>query len=71
MRSLHFKKERLYTVLGCYPKADFCMRPCKLIVADRTNFYDYDGIYFVIQGEKEKQARLEIRNWLEKIKLTK
>lgn len=29
-----------------------------------------DGIYFVIQGEKEKQARLEIRNWLEKIKLT-
>lgn len=29
-----------------------------------------DGIYFVIQGEKEKQARLEIRKWLEKIKLT-
>ena len=28
-----------------------------------------DGIYFVMEGEKEKQARLEIRKWLEKIKL--
>lgn len=28
-----------------------------------------DGIYFVIQGEKEKQAQAEIRKWLEKIKV--
>ena len=30
-----------------------------------------DGIYFVIEGEKEKQAQVEIRNWLRKIKLVK
>lgn len=28
-----------------------------------------DGIYFVIEGEKEKQARDEIKRWLRKIKL--
>lgn len=28
-----------------------------------------DGIYFVIEGEKEKQARLEISKWLQKIKM--
>ncbi len=30
-----------------------------------------DGIYFVMQGEKEKQARDEIKKWLQKIKLSK
>ncbi|WP_237488010.1 flavodoxin [Hufsiella arboris] len=30
-----------------------------------------DGIYFVIKGEKEKQARAEIAKWLKKIKLLK
>jgi len=26
-----------------------------------------DGVYFVIKGEKEKQAQIEIKKWLEKI----
>jgi flavodoxin len=30
-----------------------------------------DGIYFVMEGEKEKQAREEIKKWLQKINLTK
>lgn len=30
-----------------------------------------DGIYFVMEGEKEKKARDEIKKWLEKIKLIK
>jgi flavodoxin len=30
-----------------------------------------DGIYFVMEGEKEKQAQIEIKNWLQKIKLLK
>lgn len=28
-----------------------------------------DGVYFVIEGEKEKQAQTEIKNWLQKIKI--
>jgi flavodoxin len=28
-----------------------------------------DGVYFVMQGEREKQARKEIKNWLQKIKV--
>lgn len=28
-----------------------------------------DGIYFVIEGEKEKQAQAEIKNWLQRIKI--
>lgn len=28
-----------------------------------------DGILFVMEGEKEKQARLEVRAWLQKLKL--
>lgn len=28
-----------------------------------------DGIYFVMEGEKEKQAQNEIKKWLEKINL--
>ena len=30
-----------------------------------------DGIYFVMEGEKEKQAQDEIKKWLQKIKLIK
>ncbi len=30
-----------------------------------------DGIFFVIQGEKEKQAELEVKNWLKKLNLVK
>jgi flavodoxin len=30
-----------------------------------------DGILFVIEGEKEKQARVEVKKWLEKLKLVK
>jgi flavodoxin len=30
-----------------------------------------DGIYFVMEGEKEKQARDEVKKWLKKINLTK
>lgn len=30
-----------------------------------------DGIYFVMEGEKEKQAQDEIKQWLQKIKLIK
>lgn len=28
-----------------------------------------DGVYFVMEGEREKQARKEIKNWLQKIKV--
>ena len=28
-----------------------------------------DGIYFVMEGEKEKQAEQEIQKWLKKLKL--
>jgi hypothetical protein len=28
-----------------------------------------DGIYFVMQGEKAKQAQAEVKKWLQKIKL--
>jgi len=30
-----------------------------------------DGVYFVIEGEKEKQAQLEIQKWLQKIEIVK
>jgi flavodoxin len=30
-----------------------------------------DGILFVMEGEKEKEARLEIESWLQKIKIIK
>lgn len=30
-----------------------------------------DGVYFVIEGEKEKQAQDEIKKWLQKIRLIK
>lgn len=30
-----------------------------------------DGIYFVMEGEKEKQAQTEIKKWLQKIKILK
>lgn len=30
-----------------------------------------DGVYFVIQGEKEKQAQAEVRKWLQKIAVLK
>ena len=30
-----------------------------------------DGIFFVIEGEKEKQANEEVKNWLKKIKMIK
>ena len=30
-----------------------------------------DGIYFVMQGEKEKLAQIEVRKWLDKIKFIK
>jgi flavodoxin len=30
-----------------------------------------DGILFIIEGEKEKQARLEVEKWLQKINLVK
>ncbi len=30
-----------------------------------------DGIYFVMEGEKEKQARDEVKRWLKKIKVVK
>jgi flavodoxin len=30
-----------------------------------------DGIYFVMEGEREKQVQIEIKNWLQKIKLLK
>ena len=30
-----------------------------------------DGIYFVMQGENEKQAQQEVKRWLEKIKVLK
>lgn len=30
-----------------------------------------DGIYFVMEGEKEKQAQAEIKKWLQKIKILK
>lgn len=30
-----------------------------------------DGVYFVMQGEREKQAREEIKEWLQKIKIQK
>lgn len=30
-----------------------------------------DGIYFVMEGEKEKQAQVEIKKWLQKIKILK
>lgn len=30
-----------------------------------------DGIYFVMEGEKEKQAQIEIKKWLQKIKILK
>lgn len=30
-----------------------------------------DGIYFVMEGEKEKQAQDEIKQWLQKIKIIK
>lgn len=28
-----------------------------------------DGILFVMEGEKETQARIEVKKWLEKLKL--
>lgn len=30
-----------------------------------------DGIYFVIEGEKERQAQTEVKNWLRKIEILK
>jgi flavodoxin len=30
-----------------------------------------DGVYFVMEGEKEKHAQIEIKNWLKKIGLLK
>jgi len=36
-----------------------------------TGGIERDGIYFVMRGEKEKQARDEIKKWLEKIALLK
>ena len=30
-----------------------------------------DGVYFVMQGEKEKQAQAEVRKWLQKIAVLK
>lgn len=30
-----------------------------------------DGILFVMEGEKEKEARLEVENWLRKLKIIK
>jgi hypothetical protein len=30
-----------------------------------------DGILFVMEGEKEKQARLEVQKWLQTIKVVK
>jgi flavodoxin len=30
-----------------------------------------DGIYFVMEGEKEKQAQIEIKNWLKQISMLK
>lgn len=30
-----------------------------------------DGIYFVMEGEKEKQAQMEIQKWLQKIEILK
>lgn len=30
-----------------------------------------DGVYFVMEGEKEKQAQAEIKKWLQKIKILK
>ncbi len=30
-----------------------------------------DGILFVMEGEKEKQAEIEVKNWLKKLKLMK
>ena len=36
-----------------------------------TGGIERDGVYFTIQGEKEKQARDEIKKWLKKITLLK
>ena len=36
-----------------------------------TGGVERDGIYFVMKGEKEKQARGEVKKWLKKIKLIK
>ena len=36
-----------------------------------TGGVERDGIYFVMEGEKEKQARDEVKKWLKKIKLIK
>lgn len=30
-----------------------------------------DGVYFVMEGEKEKQAQLEVQKWLQKIEIVK
>ena len=30
-----------------------------------------DGVYFVIKGEKAKEAETEVKKWLQKIKVTK
>lgn len=34
-----------------------------------TGGKERDGIYFVMEGEKEKQTRVDVRKWLEKIKI--
>jgi hypothetical protein len=30
-----------------------------------------DGVFFVIKGEKAKEAEIEVKEWLQKIKLIK
>jgi flavodoxin len=36
-----------------------------------TGGVERDGVYFVIKGEKAKEAETEVKKWLQKIKVTK
>ncbi|HEX5154361.1 MAG TPA: flavodoxin [Parafilimonas sp.] len=35
-----------------------------------TGGIERDGVYFVIEGEKAKEAEMEVKRWLQKIKVT-
>ena len=50
---------------------DLCQHSTILEGFEMKGGVERDGIYLVIQGEKEKEAETKVKRWLQKIKVTK